>query len=371
MSAPQFPEFGFYTLPGHVFEPKEAFEEIRTGDELGLGSVWISERLNTKSGDVLSGVAAALSPRLGIATGLLSNLPLRNPLVVAAFAATMMKLTGNRFALGVGRGVDALADATGTARLDFRLLEDYVGVLRRLWDGETVDYSGPAGNFRKLKLGAGLTVRPPVIMAAQGDKTCRWAGRFCDGVVYNSLWSTRAVAHSTREVRAGAAGAGRDPAAVRVWAIVVTACEVPEELFLRWVIRRMNTYILFPGQMEMFCRVNGWDAGLLPRIRAEMKKYDGEHAAAGGLLGDEATTRDTEHLRRIAALYPRQWIDEGHAVGSAEHCAAVVRERFDAGADGVIFHGTHPRYLKPLLDTWPRFRPASLAAAGRAVNPGL
>jgi probable F420-dependent oxidoreductase len=364
---PFFPELGFYTLPGHVAEPADAFEEIRIADALGLGSVWISERLSTKSGDVLSGAAAALSSRMGVASGLLANLPLRHPLVIAAYAATMMKVTNNRFALGIGRGVDAVADATGTPRLNFRLLEDIIGILRRLWDGETVDYSGPAGTFRGIRLGAALDVRPPIIMAAQGDKTCRWAGRHCDGVLYNSLWSGRAVEHSTREVRAGAAEAGRDPASVRVWAILVTACDVPEASFLRWVIRRMNTYLLFPGQMETFCAVNGWDASRLPAIRDAVRKIDGARPA--GLLGDEATTRDLDDLRRIAALYPRQWIEEGHAVGSAEACARIVRERFDAGADGIIFHGTHPRDLRSLTDAWPRFRPDA-RFADRSANPG-
>lgn len=367
MSRPQYPEFGYYTLPGHVFDPTQAFEEIRCGDELGLGSVWISERLSTKSGEVISGLAAALTQRMGIATGLLSNLPLRHPLVVAAYAATMMKLTNNRFALGIGRGVDALADATGTPRLNFALLEDYIDTLRRLWRGETVNHSGPAGTFKGLRLGHKLDVMPPVIMAAQGDRTCHWAGRICDGVVYNSLWSHRAVAHSTQQVREGARAAGRDPASVKVWAILVTACEVPEELFLRYVIRRMNTYMLFPGQMEAFCDANGWDKNLLPGIRAEMKKIDGDKP--GGMLGDENTTRDVDQLRRLAALYPQHWIEEGHAVGSAGQCAQRARERFDAGADGVLFHGTHPQYLEPLLAIWPRYRPSGLET--RSVNPGL
>jgi alkanesulfonate monooxygenase SsuD/methylene tetrahydromethanopterin reductase-like flavin-dependent oxidoreductase (luciferase family) len=72
---PQFPELGYYTLPGHVFEPKQMIEEVRVGDELGLGSVWISERHNTKNVEVLSGLAAALTPRMGIASGLMTNMP--------------------------------------------------------------------------------------------------------------------------------------------------------------------------------------------------------------------------------------------------------------------------------------------------------
>lgn len=217
-AAPPFPELGFYTLPGQVDDPVRVVEETSEGERIGLGSVWISERLGTKDAAVLSGAAAVRSERLGIATGLIANLPLRNPLVVASYASTMATLSGGRFALGAGRGLDPVADATGTSRLTFDLMESYVDVLRRLWRGETVDHESAAGSFRGLKLGARLDTPPPVILAAMGDLTCRWAGRVADGVLLNSLWSKEAVEHSVRLIREGAADAGRDPNAVRVWA---------------------------------------------------------------------------------------------------------------------------------------------------------
>src|SRR5262245_39104314 len=191
-----YPEFGVYALPGHAPDPTEAIEEISTGERLGLGSVWLSERLNTKNVEVLSGLAAGLTDRMGIASGLIANLPLRNPLVTASYASTMSMLTGDRFALGIGRGVDLLADASGTPRLTFELLEDYVGILRRLWAGEAFTHDGPAGSFPKLALGAELDGVPPIITGAMGERTLRWAGRVCDGVVLNSLWSAAGVVRS-------------------------------------------------------------------------------------------------------------------------------------------------------------------------------
>lgn len=367
MSSP-FPELGFYTLSGHVFDPKQVIEEVRIGDALGLGSVWISERLNTKNVEVLSGVAAATTGRMGIASGLMSNMPLRNPLVTAAYAATMMKLTDNRFALGVGRGVDALADMTGTRRLDFEVMEDYIGVLRRLWRGETVNHDGPAGRLRGLTLGMEVNPAPPVIMAVMGDRTARWAGRICDGVLYNSLWSKRAVAHSTKMVREGAREAGRDPASVKVWTVLVTACDVDEATMLKDIVRRMNTYLLFPAMFDTICDANGWDKRIAVELREALAKIDGERKA--GLLGDENTSRNLDDIRRVYELYPKEWIHEGNAVGDAEVCARCVLDRFEAGADGVVFHGTHPGNLKSLLNRWASLRPHQ-RFHHRSVNPGL
>ena len=365
---PQYPELGYYTLPGHVFDPKQMIEEVQTGDKLGLGSVWISERFNTKNVEVLSGLAAALTPRMGIASGLMSNMPLRNPVVTASYASTMMKLTDNRFAFGIGRGVDQLADATGTPRLKFTLMEDYIDILRRLWRGEVVNYDGPAGKLRGLALGMELNPLPPVIMAVMGDKTSYWAGRFCDGVVYNSLWSAKAVARSTKHVRQGAKDAGRDPASVKVWTVMITASDVDEANMLKDIVRRMNTYLHFPWMMDVICEVNGWDPKVAVEIRAALAKIDSGTKKAG-LLGDENTSRNLDDIRRTFEMYPKEWIHEGNAVGTAAECAQCARDRFDAGADGVLFHGSHPKNLESLLKIWPKYRPAGLD--GRSVNPGL
>jgi 5,10-methylenetetrahydromethanopterin reductase len=363
-----YPEFGFYALPGHTDDPSDAIDEITTGERLGLGSVWLSERLNTKNVEVLSGLAAGLTERMGIASGLIANLPLRHPLVTASYASTMAKLTGDRFTLGIGRGVDLLADASGTPRLTLALLEDYVTVLRRLWRGEAFTHEGPAGSFPKLALGLELETLPPVVMGAMGDRTLRWAGGVCDGVVFNSLWSARGVEHSAEQVRRGAEEAGRDPEDVTIWAILVTACEVPEEVWLSSIVRRMNTYLLAPGMFEAVCEVNGWDASLLPGMREKLAAID---AGSKGdtPLGDEGTTRAEDELRQLAEMYPREWITEGNAVGSAEDCVRAVEERFDAGADGVLFHGTHPKDLEPLLGAWDGRRGERTLRTG--FNPGL
>jgi 5,10-methylenetetrahydromethanopterin reductase len=363
----RFPEFGCYTLPGHISDPKLAVDEIKDAQALGFGSIWISERFGGKNADVLSGVAAMLAPSMGIASGLIQNMPLRHPIVTAGYAATMAKLTDNRFALGVGRGTDSFADATGTPRLTMRIMEDYIGILRQLWRGETVTYDGPVGRIKGLRLGIDLPMVPPVIMAAMGEKTLKWAGRFCDGVVFNSLWTTPAVARSVKLVRAGAEEAGRDPASVRIWTILVTACDVPEEAMLRYVVRRMNTYLLFPSMFDAICDANRWDRADAVRLRAALAKL--ENAPRTGTMGDESTTRDLNALRQMAVLYPRAWLQEGNAIGSGADGARAALERLQAGADGVLFHGSAPRELKGVLDNWRNLRPAGLAS--RPLNPGL
>jgi hypothetical protein len=154
---------------------------------------------------------------------------------------------------------------------------------------------------------------------------------------------------------------------VRIWTILVTACDVSEEAFLRYVVRRMNTYILFPSMFDAICDANRWDRADAVRLRAALAKL--EKAPRTGTMGDESTTRDLNDLRRMAELYPRAWLQEGNAIGSSAEGAHAVLERFQAGADGVLFHGSAPRELEGVLDSWRKLRPAGLA--NRQLNPGL
>ena len=363
----RYPELGFYTLPGHVSDPRSVVDEIRDGEALGLGSVWISERLNTKSVEVLSGIAAVQDTRMGIAAGLIANLPLRNPLVVAAYGSTMSLLSGGRFALGIGRGQALLAEAAGIPKLDFRLLEDWVTILRALWRGEAVTYSGPAGNLNGASLGASVENPPPIIMSPMGDRTCYWSGQHCDAVVFNSLWTVDAVERCTRLVRQGAADAGKDPDAVRVWTIGVAACELSEAETINIIVRRMNTYLALGDLFEHICKANRWDTAALDDIRAIM--YDPGARERKGSMGDEHVSRDREILERSAERYPRHWIDDGCLVGSARNCVDRMLARFDAGADGLLLHGSVPAQLHPLLDEWSQRRPAT-RFSGLKANPG-
>jgi hypothetical protein len=71
----------------------------------------------------------------------------------------------------------------------------------------------------------------------------------------------------------------------------------------------------------------------------------------------------------MAALYPRAWIQEGNAVGSGKDGARAALERISAGADGILFHGSPPRELAGVLESWRGLRPES--SRRRSVNPGL
>lgn len=59
---------GFYTLGGHVADPRDMLGELEHAERLGLGQAFISERLNVKEACALSGAAGAATDRIGITT---------------------------------------------------------------------------------------------------------------------------------------------------------------------------------------------------------------------------------------------------------------------------------------------------------------
>jgi probable F420-dependent oxidoreductase len=343
-----------------VSDPRPALGEVPDAEALGLGSVWISERHDVKEAATLCGAAAALTREMGIATGV-TNTNTRHVMVTAAFGATMARLTDGRFTLGFGRGFDQRSAVWGLPLATMARMEDTATLLRRLWTGEKVfGHDGPAGKFAYLSTDIALESPPPLAIAALGPKTQRWAGRVFDAVLLHSHWTPRAVAESVQRIRKGAEEAGRDPQSVKVWTCLVTACDLPEEVELPHVVRRMTTYMQIPGYGELIVNANGWDPGVLEKVRS--------HALLQGRLAD-ATQFTTDELRQLREIYPEEWFIDSNAVGLPEACAERILADLDAGADGVVLHASAPREMGDLIDAWSKIRPGP-RFAGRSSNPG-
>ena len=158
-------------------------------------------------------------------------------------------------------------------------------------------------------------------MGAVGDRTLAWAGAHCEGVILFSCLDAKAVSRSVRVVKNAALEAGRDPSAVKVIGLAVTACDVSEEKMLNYIVRRMNTYFMLP-MIDTLVAVNRWD----PKTAATIKQAVFEQAKQGqGALRDEGVTHELDELRRFRDLYPPNWITQFNAVSSAEDGTRYIR----------------------------------------------
>jgi probable F420-dependent oxidoreductase len=352
-------ELGFYTLAGHSGTPRDLIGECHAAEALGLGTAFISERFNTKDATALSGAAGAVSTQLGIATAA-TNHNTRHPLVTATFAMTMHRLTEGRFALGLGRGFDALFDIMGLPHITMAQMADAIDLYRRLWRGEMIfGHDGPAGNYPMLCLDPSFNEEIPVMLTAIGERTLEFAGSLADGVILHTFFADDTLERSVAAVRRGAERAGRDPARIRIWSVLATVGDhLDEELRLKKLVGRLATYL--QGYGDLLVSVNQWDPQVLVRFRADK--------VVGSISGAIDAVATLEQLEHIAGLFPQEWL-RAAATGSGEQCAQRVLAQFDLGADGVILHGATPIELAPVLNAYRDIRPAKRFDS-QPANPG-
>ena len=335
-------ELGFYALPGQPDSSRDLVTEVRTGESMGLGTVFISERYNKKEAATLCGAAGAVSDRIRISTAA-TNHNTRHPIVTAGFARTMQSLTGGRFTLGLGRGIAPMQDAFGIDRITTAQMEDFAGLMRRLFRGEVVfGHDGPAGSWPILHLDATLDEHLPMGMVAFGPNTLELAGRCFDEVVLHTFFTDETTARCVRTVKDAAQRAGRDPDEVKVWSCYATIGDhIDADERLMKLVGRLGTYL--QGYGHLLARTNGWDEAVVDRFLA-----DEVVQSVRGL--DVSGT--TEQLQHVATLIPAEWLAPA-ATGSPATCVAAIRNQLALGCDGVIMHGATPSELAPIVAEYP------------------
>lgn len=342
-------ELAFYTLAGAPESPRDLIAEVNKAEELEIGNCFISERFNIKEAATISGAVGAVSTSLGIATAA-TNHNTRHPVVTGAYASTMHFLTGGRFSLGLGRGIDMMFDAFGLPRIKTAEVEDFVGLMRRLHKGETiVGHDGPAGKWPVLRLDPAFDEYIPMTFTAFGPNSLALGGRVFDAVVLHTFFTDETTVRCVESVKQAADMAGRNPEDVRVWSCFATIGDhLPEPVRLKKTVGRMATYLQAYG--DLMVKTNDWDPAVLKRFR--------EHELVANFQGALDQKATTEELEQVAALIPEKWLASA-AMGTPEQCVEAINHQFDLGCDGVILHGASPTDLEPIVKCYAEQRDAA------------
>jgi alkanesulfonate monooxygenase SsuD/methylene tetrahydromethanopterin reductase-like flavin-dependent oxidoreductase (luciferase family) len=185
-------------------------------------------------------------------------------------------------------------------------------------------------------------VPPPMILAAIGPKTLALAGQHFDGAVLHPFLTPEGVARSVAIVRKAAEEAGRDPAAVKIYAEVVVAPDASEAEIVSAVKIRAITYFTIRDLGGQLVAMNDWDAAPLEQLLADPRFLNIE-----GQKGTHAELR--ERMKQAIGILPQHWLDQGAASGSARVVAKRLLEYRGAGADEIVLHGTTTDRLGPLV----------------------
>jgi probable F420-dependent oxidoreductase len=131
----------------------------------------------------------------------------RDPTVTASLFATLNDMFGNRTVCGIGRG-DSAMRVIGRTPSTLPTLSQAIRVIRELAEGREIDYHGTKVHLPWVHDG-----RLEIWMSAYGPKALKLCGEEADGFILQCA-DPDIARWTIGSVRAAAAAAGRDPAAL-------------------------------------------------------------------------------------------------------------------------------------------------------------
>jgi len=167
-------------------------EQARRAEALGFETILLPDHIDFGFAPLPAALAAALATtRLRVGTSVLCN-DFRHPAILAKEVATIDRLTGGRFELGLGAGwmqedYRRTGIARDTAGSRIERLEEALIVIRGLFADGPVDFEGKHYQLRGLEGHPKPLQRggPPILVGGGGKKLLGVAGRHADIVGIN------------------------------------------------------------------------------------------------------------------------------------------------------------------------------------------
>jgi 5,10-methylenetetrahydromethanopterin reductase len=295
----------------------ELREYGRIAEDAGFESLWVTERYFHEETFSMLGFLAAATQRIKLGVGVV-NPYTRNPALLAMASATLDRLSGGRFLLGLGRSEKAVIQekmsvAYGNSRA---VLVETVSHLRKLFAGERV--TAQDGRFKLGSVRLATTPvqqRLPIYLAGIGTKGLRLVGEIADGVVLNAYVPPAYVRYAGAEIRSAATAAGRDPNAIDIACMLVIRLTDDPGSIRPTLKQRIVRLLDEPHVGEILLEKGGFDPSILKPLREIIKK-DGEKAAV--------------------PLITDAMVDAFYIVGSAAQCKERIAEYRQAGVTTLL-----------------------------------
>lgn len=212
----------FAYFAGHEqFQPEVLVEHAVAAEKAGFDMVLVSEHFHPwvddlgRSGFAFATIAAMAqaTSTIEFTTGVITPLWRYHPAVVAQAAATLDRLSGGRFNLGVGTGENLNEGPLGYHFPKYAERASRMGealdIMRALLDGEKLTYDGKWYRTDRAKLYSPPAHALPIFMAAEGPKSSALAARKAEGVITSVKDPAVTFERVIDPARAAAAAAGR------------------------------------------------------------------------------------------------------------------------------------------------------------------
>jgi coenzyme F420-dependent glucose-6-phosphate dehydrogenase len=177
------------------YQPEALVEQAVHAERVGFDVVtgadhfhpWVDDHSASSFVWTWFGAVAQATSRVELATSVTAPLFRYHPALIAQAAATVDRLSGGRFILGVGTG-EAINEVPlgyvfpGYAERIARM-EEALDILHRLFAGEKLDIQGKYYTAAAAKLYSPPARPVPVWMAAGGPKSATFAGQHAEGLI--------------------------------------------------------------------------------------------------------------------------------------------------------------------------------------------
>ncbi|NIA24559.1 MAG: TIGR03557 family F420-dependent LLM class oxidoreductase [Gammaproteobacteria bacterium] len=244
---------------GHEqWQPEELVEHARLAEDAGFDLVVVSEHFHPWVDDTSAagfafstiGAMTTATDHIGFATGVTTPLWRFHPAVVAQAAATLDRLSGGRFHLGVGTGENINEGPLGYSFPKYAeraaRMNEALQIMRRLLDGETLSFDGEYYSTNRAKLYSPPTGKVPIWLAAGGPKSAALAARRAEGVITSVKDPASTLEHVVQPARAVAETEGRPAPTLVVtrWAVFAGSDDEAWQALSAW--RGLRA----PGRLE-------------------------------------------------------------------------------------------------------------------------
>jgi 5,10-methylenetetrahydromethanopterin reductase len=167
--------------------PEETVGVAQLAESAGFRRIWLTEDYYRKAG--FASCAAVLAATSHVTVGLgVASLYLRHLTTLAMEIATLHRMYGNRFEVGLGLGSPRALNGSGRMpALIIRSIRDRLAVLRDLLTGEEVSWCDEFDTIGNARLQYPAATDAPVWLAAEGPQMLALAREHADGVVFSAF----------------------------------------------------------------------------------------------------------------------------------------------------------------------------------------
>ncbi len=207
---------------GHEqFQPEDIVRHAVLAEEAGFDAVMVSEHFHPWVDDVSAsgyafstlGAIAQATERAELVTAVTSPLFRYHPAIVAQAAATIDRLSGGRFRLGIGTGENLNEGPLGYPFPKYperaARMREALEIKRRLLDGEKLTYDGQFYRTDRAKLYSPPISDLPIWMAAGGPKSAVLAATMAQGIITSVKDPATTMTQVIDPARHAASEAGR------------------------------------------------------------------------------------------------------------------------------------------------------------------